>query len=292
MNSNITDKAILKDLISRQKSEMTGYRIYMWLSAHGKNPQHRVTLKRMAQEEERHYYLLADYTGVYPEANPFRVLFYIGVCRLFGLTFGIKLQENEEGDSVAAYNRYKDTYPGIAGIAIQEEEHEEELKSMIKGKNLSFISAVVLGMNDALVELTGALAGFTLALQDTGQIALMGGITGIAAAMSMAASEYLSVKAEQGTHVAVKAAVYTGVSYIITVILLVLPFFILSGALTALAVTITVAVSTIAVFNFYYSVVKGDKFKKRFVEMLFISFAVIIVSFAISCLLRIITRTD
>ena len=56
---------------------------------------------------------------------------------------------------------------------------------------------VVLGLNDALVELTGVLAGLTLALRETRLIAMAGLITGIAASLSMAASEYLSTKTEE-----------------------------------------------------------------------------------------------
>ena len=44
---------------------------------------------------------------------------------------------------------------------------------------------MVLGMNDAMVEMTGTLAGLTLAMQNTRLIALSGLITGIAATLSM-----------------------------------------------------------------------------------------------------------
>ena len=69
-----------------------------------------------------------------------------------------------------------------------------------------YTGSIVLGLNDALVELTGALAGLTLALQDTKLIALTGSITGIAAALSMGASEYLSTKSEDVDRSPVKAS--------------------------------------------------------------------------------------
>ena len=50
---------------------------------------------------------------------------------------------------------------------------------------LEYMGSVVLGLNDALVEFTGALAGFTLALSDSRLTALTGSITGIAAALSI-----------------------------------------------------------------------------------------------------------
>jgi len=73
---------------------------------------------------------------------------------------------------------------------------------------------MVLGLNDALVELTGTLAGLTFALKNTRLIALSGLITGIAATLSMAASEYLSARTEQESSRALKSSLYTGGAYV------------------------------------------------------------------------------
>jgi VIT1/CCC1 family predicted Fe2+/Mn2+ transporter len=50
-------------------------------------------------------------------------------------------------------------------------------------------------------------------------IALSGLITGISASVSMAASEYLSTRSEQTDKDPLRAAIYTGLTYIITVAL-------------------------------------------------------------------------
>ena len=47
-----------------------------------------------------------------------------------------------------------------------------------------YSSSVVLGISDALIELTGILAGLTFALQDMELIALSGLVTGVAASVS------------------------------------------------------------------------------------------------------------
>ena len=60
---------------------------------------------------------------------------------------------------------------------------------------------MVLGLNDALVEFTGALAGYTFALQNTLLVAMTGLITGVAASLSMATSEYLSTKSEENAKI-------------------------------------------------------------------------------------------
>ena len=152
-------------------------------------------------------------------------------------------------------------------------------------------------MSDALIELTGALAGLTFALKDMDLVALAGLVTGIAAAFSMGASEYLSSRAEKRSGSAVKAAFFTWISYLITVILLVSPFLILNskdGSLigleiyeAALVFTFTIGLIIVAVFNFYTSVVERVSFKSRFFEMAGILGVVSLISYGIGIALGI-----
>jgi VIT1/CCC1 family predicted Fe2+/Mn2+ transporter len=144
----------------------------------------------------------------------------------------------------------------------------------------------VLGLNDALVELTGALAGLTLALQNTKLIALSGLITGIAASLSMAASEYLSTRSEKTGKRPIRAAIYTGIAYITTVTLLILPYLLLDNYYIDLAISLSTAVIIIAVFNYYISVAKGESFRERFVEMAGLSLSVAAFSFVIGYFIR------
>jgi len=144
----------------------------------------------------------------------------------------------------------------------------------------------VLGLNDALVELTGALAGLTLALRNTRLIAMTGAITGIAAALSMAASEYLSLKTENGGQNPLKGALYTGSAYLLTVILLVLPYGILANYFIALACALTGAVGIIAFFNYYISVAREQPFRQRFLEMAGLSLGVATFSFGVGYVMR------
>lgn len=135
------------------------------------------------------------------------------------------------------------------------------------------------------MELTGALAGFTLALSDNRIISLVGLVTGISAALSMAASDYLSSKAEGDTK-ARKSAIYTGVAYFITVILLILPFLLLNNQFVALGLTLSTAVIIIFLFNYYLSVAKDLNFKARFLEMSLISLGVAAFSFLVGYALK------
>ena len=83
------------------------------------------------------------------------------------------------------YNALKDKTQ-LAAIADDEERHETELIGLLKDERLDNMGSIALGLNDALVELTGALAGFTFAIGAPEKVAKLGLITGFAAAMSSA----------------------------------------------------------------------------------------------------------
>ena len=157
---------------------------------------------------------------------------------------------------------------------------------MLDEESLLYAGSVVLGLNDALVELTGALAGLTFAFRDVKIIALSGLITGIAASLSMASSEYLSTRSEETKKDPVRAAITTGIAYIITVTLLILPYLLLNNEIISLAIALTTSVLIIAIFNFYLSVAKDLPFGKHFLEMAGLSLGVAAFSFVIGILIR------
>src|SRR5574344_381575 len=107
-----------------------------------------------------------------------KVYRYVVCARTFGLTFAIKVMESGEQGASETYGMY-DICESKA-LAKEEQVHEQRLIALITDERLSYMGSVVLGLNDALVEFTGALAGFTLALGDNPKlIALTGSITGI-----------------------------------------------------------------------------------------------------------------
>lgn len=273
-----------------QKNEVTEHHIYRRLADIQKKPHNREVLLELANEEWRHYQALEKYTGKTIPPARFRVWLYITIAQYFGLTFSIRLLEKGERLAQHAYREHKD-FPDLQKMAREEERHEVKLIQLIDEEGLNYMGAVVLGLNDALVEFTGALAGYTFALQHSKLVALTGAITGIAAALSMAASEYLSTRAENDVRKnAVKAAIYTGIAYIITVTVLILPFVLLPNVYWGLGVCLFGALLIIALFNYYYSVVKSEKFRKRFTEMAIISIGIAAASFLIGYALRLVTE--
>lgn len=181
---NINEKT-RKALLRFQQNEITESLLYTQLAAIEKDPSNKEVLLQIANDEQGHYTILKKYTGQEISPNKLRVTKYYWLARILGITFAIKLMEGSEESAKNDYASY-DEYPDLQQIAHDEDEHEQRLIALINEERLEYMGSVVLGLNDALVEFTGALAGFTLALSDSRLIALTGSITGIAAALSMA----------------------------------------------------------------------------------------------------------
>ena len=276
-----------KKVILFQQTEITEYHIYKRLAQRIKSAENAKILDQIAEDELRHYNGWKEYTNEDVQPRWFFVWFYYIVSMVFGFTFGVKLMEQGEEAAQANYKAVSSVIPEATKYQNEEDKHEQQLIEMLDEERLQYAGSVVLGLNDALVELTGALAGLTLALQNEKLIALSGLITGIAASLSMAASEYLSTRAEKTNKHPVRAAIYTGIAYITTVTLLVLPYLLFKNYYLDLGIALTTAVIIIAVFNYYISVAKGESFRERFLEMAGLSLSVALFSFVIGYFIRI-----
>lgn len=287
------DSETMKFLQKAQKNEITEHHIYLKLSSHIKKNEHNSKiLRQIAQDELHHYNELKKFTGTDIKPNKLKIHFYTFISIVFGITFGIKLMERGEENAENLYRELGKNIEEFKAIANDEDNHEKELINVIEEERLKYVSSMVLGLNDALVELTGTLAGLTFALKDTSLIALTGLITGISASLSMATSEYLSARTEEDNNHALKSALYTGGAYVLTVACLVLPYLIFSNYMLSLVFTIVAAILIILVFNFYISVAKNLPFKKRFFEMAGISLGVSVISFIIGYLIKLFLGVD
>jgi len=274
-------------LIQNQQNEIDGYNIYLNISKMLKDKKNAAIIKKIAADEKKHYELLKKYSGKELKANKIKVLFYIIISKVLGLTFSLKLLENGEKHTDIDYSALKKKIKEITSILKEEDMHENQLINMIKESKLDYAGSIVLGLNDALVEFTGALAGYTFAIQNHSKIAMIGLITGISASLSMASSEFLSKRQEEDGRNAFKSSLYTGIAYIFTVILLILPFILIKNHFLDLGISVATAVLIILFFNFYISTAKDLSFKKRFLEMVSISLGVAAVSFVIGYIVRI-----
>lgn len=277
---------LLKKLRSIQRTEVTEYHVYKRLAESLPAGPNRQLLERIASDEAAHARLWKQYTGEQPRPNSLRVLWYVIIGRILGLAFSLKLMERGEKRAEQNYHDLREFVPEAEKVAKEEDNHENELLGLINEERLQYTGSMVLGLNDALVELTGALAGLTLALRNTRLIALTGLVTGIAAALSMASSEYLSTRAEQTDKSPLKASVYTGIAYLLTVGVLISPYLMLANYFVCLAGTLGLALLIIAAFNYYICVARDLPFRRRFIEMSCLSFGVAAFSFMLGFVMR------
>lgn len=288
----LTDE-ILNKISTLQRNEITEHHIYFRIAQVTPEPHNRDVLTCIAAEELHHYTIWKQYTGKEIAPAVLRVWFYYLISRLLGMTFAVKLMEGVEQGAQTRDEALLVAIPEMTAMLADEAAHEQELIALIDEDRLKYVGSVVLGLNDALVEFTGTLAGLTFAIQNSQIIAVAGLITGVAASLSMAASEYLSQRSEGTTGTNPKtAAIYTGITYIMTVSLLILPFLILPSPYLALVFTLIGAVLVIFVFTFYISVAKDLPFWKRFAEMAAISLGIAAISFVIGLLIRVMLNVN
>ena len=286
MTNTLSPKA-LEIVRKMQQSELTESVIYEKIAAFAKGDENKATLLRLSAEEKGHYQIWKKYTGIEMKPEAAKVFKYTLIARILGFTFAVKLMERGEENAQEEYALLASEVEESTAIRQQEEEHETALLGMLDEERLQYVGSMVLGLNDALVELTGSLAGFAFALQNNRLIALSGLIVGISATFSMASSEFLAARSE-GRSDALKSCSYTGIAYLLTVVALIAPYLLLPAGMyvPALICMLAVVILIIAGFTYYTSVAQDEPFKSRFLEMAVISITVAVVSFVVGILAK------
>ena len=279
--------AALSIIKRMQQNELTESVIYEKISAFAKGDGNKETLLRLSREEKAHYEIWKKYTGIEMKPEKAKILKYTLIARILGFTFAVKLMERGEENAQTEYEVLVSEVAESVFIRQQEEEHEHALLDMLDEERLQYVGSMVLGLNDALVELTGSLAGFAFALQNTRLIALSGLIVGISATFSMASSEFLAARSEGRTD-ALKSCSYTGIAYLLTVVALIAPYLLFPATqfIPALICMLLIVVLIIAGFTYYTSVAQDQPFKSRFTEMAVISISVAVLSFVVGILAK------
>jgi len=288
VGTTITSQQTRKIILGFQEKEITEHLVYKKLAERsgGRNAE---VLRRISEDELRHYNEWKKYTQTDVHPSSLTVLKYLIFSRIFGLTFVMKIMEGSEEKAQEAYDRISSELPAARHIHLPDEKkHERLLMDAIDEKRLDYVGSMVQGLNDALIGLSGELAGLTFALQNTWVIGIVGLISGIAQFVSMFASEtelFLSQRTEENRE-ALQTALYAGMVYVLTVLFLIVPYFISTNYSIALSVTILNTFLVIIFFTFFVSVVKNTSLRKMFTAIAVISLGVAALSFTIGWILR------
>jgi VIT1/CCC1 family predicted Fe2+/Mn2+ transporter len=274
------------------KEELFAYRIYSALAQRVPAEGNRRKLEELASQERTHldFWLGVIGRGEGSIRTPgLRYRLLLVASRVLGPAFTIRWLERGEDKAIASYRGLlsddsltPEQRSRIELMLREEQEHERFLAEGVEDDRKLYLGAAVLGLNDALVELTGGLTGLVSSISNPKLIGFAALVVGIAASMSMAASNFLSVDiGEQGKLRPGRAAAYTGTAYILVVVALVLPFFLVSDRRVALVLSWAAGIVVIAAFSFYSSVMQGASFLRRFGMMLLLGVGVAVASYFI-----------
>lgn len=248
-------------------------------------------LKTLSATEHGHYDFWRKYVpGEKPRLSRLKLYWVLFLRRFLGLTFATRYLDRHEAGVVVEYEGLarlipESDRPAYDAMVEDERDHEKAFALKVESSAVRYISFVVLGLADALVEISGIHAG-SLGFYDRTEIAgLAGVIAGGAASLAMASAAF--AQAKQGFKGSARmSATYTGVSYFVTAIILATPYFLTSNMVYALGSSLTLAVIILALTTWYSIVIQQKRFFKDFVEILAILFAATIVLYTFGYLVR------
>jgi VIT1/CCC1 family predicted Fe2+/Mn2+ transporter len=282
-----TDTALQVVARVRMSDEWSDYTLYERLSRTiGTQSPFNSVLKELSATEHKHFEFWRKYVpGEEPKLTKLKLYWVLFLRRFFGLTFATRYLDRHEANVVKEYQGLAKLIPDSDKAAYDEmvadeKDHEKAFAMKVESSAVRYISFVVLGLADALVEISGIHAGWLGLFEKTEIAGLAGVIAGGAASLAMASAAF--AQAKQGFKGSARlSAVYTGVSYFITAIILATPYFLTSNMILALSASLTLAVVILAVTTWYSIVIQEKPFFKDFVEILAILFATTIIVFVL-----------
>ena len=266
--------------------ELLDHELYARLAARERNERNRKLLEELARDELRHHLFWSKLAGPVRLGlrDHLKLRLLLSLSRLAGKTFTIKLLERGEAATVGEYRRAVAELRGelaveLARVIEDEERHESELAGSLDELVVRQLGSIALGVSDAIIELTGVLAGFAGYTGSPLQVAAAGLIVGVSAALSMAAAAYSQAKHERGKNPRTAAA-YTGLFYMLTVLALVAPLLLGVPASIGVALSLACALAILAAFSFYSAVVMERPFLREYLENAAVIMAVSLVGYA------------
>lgn len=191
--------------------EMNDHLTYRSLAAGARDPQLAQLLQQIAAMELRHASfwagLLRQHDQPVPDSRPRRLRLWILqlLLRLVGPVWLVSALEL--GETGAAHTYYRVWREGVLddveraelqSIIVDELEHEASFRKEQKGSALTNVRDFVLGMNDGLVEILGAVTGLSAAYAGNPLlVAVSGLVVGVAGALSMGIGAFISVRSQR-----------------------------------------------------------------------------------------------
>ncbi len=275
------------------KDELTDHTVYKRLAKRKgeKDTNQSQILSHLAETEFRHYEFWKKYC---PEEkigiNTLTVYFVLFLRYLFGPTFAVKYLEKHEAEVIRRYKSVanlipSDDKPRFNEMIRDEEEHENGFTVEMQQSRVSYLSFIVLGLADAIVEISGIHAGSLGIYRTTLFAGIAGVVAGAAASIAMASAAYAQAKTGFKGSPAL-SAFYTGISYFINAVILATPYFLTKAMVQAITSSLILAVLIIAFISYYNAVVSEESFKRDFAELTGIMFGATLALYLLGTLIR------
>lgn len=252
------------------RDEYKAYTLYKALARSVGGKKYRYVLEKAAEDEWNHYVFWRNIVGeCTTRLTKLKMFLYTVILYLFGLTVTLKVIESKEVDASETYRKLSEHRPDLRDslnkIIEDEERHEADFASNIDEGRVKYLGSITLGISDALIELTGIYTGSLGAFENTISAGLTGFLAGVAASISMGIASYSQAKHDTYRNPRL-SALYTSTAYILVVVLLALPYFLMNSMLFAFTTMISVAVAVVAYMTFYTAVLHNKNYMREFVE--------------------------
>jgi VIT1/CCC1 family predicted Fe2+/Mn2+ transporter len=270
------------------RDEYIDYKVYSYLAKLEKNDERRGILENFGKMEYEHYIFwknLMKKEMINSSLDSIRIKLFILFKYIFGLIFTIKLMERNEKRVIEEYKKLLNKFEGetkqkLELIIKDEIEHENFWMNQIKDETTRYLGFIILGLADAIIEITGVHAGFLGVTASTIIAGIAGLVVGVSASLAMASAAYLQAKQSEGSNPRI-SAIYTGIFYILAAVALAAPYFMTHDMLLAFSSSLIIAIMLIGFFNFYSSVIFERKFAKEFLTSTIIILVTASISFIV-----------
>lgn len=273
--------ATAKNLLNLQREEATLCEVYRRLAELEKDPVRRQTLVRIMHDERRHCAILKRRTGREMAPDPKRVFWYVWIMRVLGPAFVVRQMELCEKGTEASYSLYAEREEFIR-IASEEKRHRGGSDQPGRRNAAVLYEFGGIGPERRSGRIHGGAGRVHACAERT---AARGAYGQHHRCRRRPFDGRFRIPFDQigryGEKHPLRAALCTGTAYLVTVAILIIPYLLFSNAVMALSVMLLAALTVIALFNYYYAVVRSESFRQRFFEMALLSFGIAGISFLI-----------
>ena len=203
-------EAMLAGIGANYVEELSSERLYRRLAGYDRNEERKRLLLTLADYEKRHSDAWAGIlrqrgAPLPPPRSLLKHRIFVALARLFGVGSVLSAVHRDEVDGIRKYQAQADAWKDDPAAAeafrrILPDELSHEIDTLGEARDAAreggTLRSAVLGANDGIASLLALSAGVAAATSSNVEVLIAGAAALVAGAISMAAANYVSVKAE------------------------------------------------------------------------------------------------